>query len=117
MSGKLKKALKELTGAYYEEAPKEAVYPYAVFSLRRIGEEDGAEAYYLEVNVWDSSPYYSGAEEMMDALEEKLHRRSFSTEDMLIRTFRGNRQNVPDPDKTLKRVREQFEMKVYRKEG
>lgn len=117
MSGHLKKALEGLTGAYYEEAPKEARYPYTVFSVRRISEEDGAETYSLEISAWDNSPYYSGAEDMMDTLEQKLHRCSFSTEQLLIRIYKGNRQNIPDPDKALKRVREQFEMKVYRKEG
>ncbi len=117
MNSQLKKALSELTGAYYEEAPKEARYPYTVFSVRRISEEDGVETYSLEIDAWDNSPFYSGAEDMMDTLELKLHRCSFSTEGLLIRTYKGNRQNIPDPDKSLKRVREQFEMKVYRKEG
>lgn len=30
--------------------------------------------------------------------------------------FPGQRQNVPDPDKEIKRVREQFEMYVYERE-
>ena len=70
----------------------------------------------LEVNVWDQNQYYTRADALMDELEKKLHRNSFITEGYLIRTFRGKRQHIPDPDKTLKRVQEQFEMHVYKKE-
>ena len=70
----------------------------------------------LEVNAWDQHPYYSRAESMMDSLESRLHRCNFMTGGYLIRIFKGARQNVPDPDKTIKRVREQFEMHVYEME-
>lgn len=117
MIRKLQKALEELTGAYYEEAPKNAEYPYAVFSCQRLGEEEGTEKYALEINVWDQYIYYSRAEEMMDELEKTLHRGIFCTKDFIIRIFKDQRKNIPDPDKSMKRVREQFEMKVCRKEG
>lgn len=117
MSSGLKRTMEELTGAYYEEAPKEAEYPYAVLAMRRVGEEEGAETYSLEINAWDRYPYYSRAEQLMDALEKKLHRCSFSTNEFLIRICKAGRQNITDSDKALKRVRGQFEMKVYRKEG
>ncbi len=44
MSQSLKQVLEELTGAYYEEAPKDTAYPYAVFSMRRISEADSLTA-------------------------------------------------------------------------
>ena len=70
----------------------------------------------LEVNVWDQNQYYTRADALMDELEKKLHRSSFMAEGYLIRTLRGKRQHIPDPDKTLKRVQEQFEMHIYEKE-
>jgi len=73
------------------------------------------QIYVLEVNIWDQGQYYSKAEAMMDELEKKLHRNSYMTEGYLIRIFKGKRQNIPDPDRTLKRVQEQFEMHVYEK--
>lgn len=117
MNKNLKQLLKELTEAYYEEAPEDAAYPYMVFSMRRTSESDGRQFYSLEINVWDQNAYYSRAENMMDLLEKKLHQNSFLTEDYLIRIFKGVRQNVPDPDKSIKRVREQFELYVYEREG
>lgn len=112
----LSKELEKLTGAYCEEAPQKIAFPYAVFSARRLNETDERQAYILEINVWDQHPYYSRAEGMMDDLERKLHKCNQLTDRYLIRIFRGQRQNVPDQDKDLKRVREQFEMYVYERE-
>ena len=112
----LKKALEELTGAYCEEAPKDAVYPYTVFSVRRLSDNEGGQSYILEVNAWDQHAYYSRAESVMDELEKKLHWCNHLTDEFLIRIFKGRRQNVPDPDKTMKRVMEQFEMHVFERE-
>lgn len=112
----LKEVLGELTGAFYEEAPEDAEYPYAVFSTQRLSEDGWLQSYILEINVWDQSAYYSRAESMMDVLEKKLHRCSHMADGFLIRIFKGKRKNVPDPDKTIKRVMEQFEMRVYGKE-
>ena len=114
----LKEELESLIGAFYEEAPKEAAYPYKVFSTKRLSESDGRQQYNLEINVWDQHHYYSRAESIMDELEQKLHRCNHLTDKFLIRIFKGQRENVPDPDKTIKRVRAQFEMQVYeRKEN
>ena len=74
MSQKLKKELEALTGAFPEEAPKDATYPYKVFFARRISESDGRQQYILEINIWDQHHYYSRAESIMDELEAKLHR-------------------------------------------
>lgn len=113
----LDKELEQLIGAYPEEAPKDATYPYKVFSTKRLSETDEKQIYSLEINVWDQHRYYSRAESIMDELEHKLHRCNHLTEKYLIRIFKGQRQNVVDPDKEIKRVREQFEMQVYEREG
>ena len=112
----LNKEIEKLTGAFCEEAPDTAKYPYSVFSARRLSDSDGRMSYVLEINVWDQHNYYSRAESVMDELEQKLHRCNHITDDFLIRLFKGQRQNVPDTDKTIKRVREQFEMYVYQRE-
>ena len=116
MSLNLVKELERLTGAFNEDAEIEKSYPYAVFSVRRMSEDNEKQVYSLEINVWDQGRYYSRAESMMDELERKLHRCNHLTDTFLIRIFKGQRQNVPDSDKTIKRVREQFEMQVYERE-
>lgn len=112
----LNKELEQLTGAFCEEAPQDISYPYAVFNARRLNETDEIQTYSLEINVWDRHQYYSRADKMMDNLERKLNKCNHLTDRYLIRIFRGPRQNVPDQDKDLKRVREQFEMYVYERE-
>ena len=116
MSSDLKRELEALTGAYYEEAPAGAEYPYMVFSAQRLSDDDGKQIYSLEINVWDQHEYYSRVERIMDTLEKKLHRCNYMTDKFLIRIFRGRMQNVPDQDKTIKRIREQFELQVFEKE-
>ena len=112
----LNKELENLLGAYYLEAPEAAQYPYKVFEVIRANEREGVQTYTLEVNVWDQHKHYFRAETLMDELERKLHRCNHTTDAFLIRIFRGQRQNVTDPDKSIKRVREQFEMQVYLRE-
>lgn len=117
MSLELDRELELMTGAYCEEAPQKAEYPYAVFSARRLSEIDGTQNYTLEIDVWDQAERYSRAEDMMDRLERKLHRCNHITGNgVLIRIFKGSRQNVRDPDPAIKRVRQQFEMHIYERE-
>ena len=94
MNGSLKRELEAMTGAYYEEAPTGAGYPYKVFSARRLPDSEGRQNFVLEVNVWDQNEFYSRAESMMDDLEKKLHRCNHMADGILIRIFRGSRQNV-----------------------
>lgn len=110
---KLKDELEEYIGAFYNEAPKEAKYPYGVFGLRRLGTEDERQRFVLEVNVWDKSPYYSRAEAMMDEIEEKLDGCLSLSDDTLFYCYIGAREPVEDKDKSIKRIREQFELYCY----
>lgn len=116
MSQTLNKELEKLLEAYCEVAPENAKYPYKVFSAKKLSEADNKGTYVLEVNVWDQHPYYSRAESIMDKLEQKLHRCNHMTDKHFIYIYKGKRQPIPDPDKTIKRVMEQFEMYVYDKE-
>ncbi len=111
----LKGTVETLTGAFYEEAPEDTPYPYLVFTMKRISENGGMQTYILEVNAWDQHDFYSRAESLMDELEGELHQRIHMTDEFLFRFFRGERQNLPDTDKSIRRVREQFEMQVYEK--
>lgn len=116
MSLPLKRELEILLDAYSDEAPEDATYPYKVFNTKRVGADDGVQKYILEVNVWDQGSYYSKAEAIMDELEQKLHRCNHLNKFGLICCFKGQRQNVPDPDKSIKRVREQFDLTVVERE-
>ena len=109
----LKDELEDYLGAYYMEAPESATYPYAVFELRRMVEDYERQSIILEVNVWDKHRYYSRAEEMMDTIEGLLHGTYELSNNDIFYVFNGNRQNIPDDDKDIKRIREQFELYYY----
>ena len=109
----LKDELEDYLGAYYMEAPEGATYPYAVFELNRLSENDERQAILLEINVWDKHRYYSRAEEMMDTIEKNLHGYGQLSNDDIFYCFNGSRQAIPDEDKQIKRIREQFELYYY----
>lgn len=110
---KLKEELEEYLGAYYEDAPEEAEYPYKVFLLKRISQDDERQRLILEINVWDQHKYYSRAESMMDSIEKKLNGCIRLSDDTLYYCYNGNREPIKDPDKSIKRIREQFELYCY----
>ena len=116
MTVKLKKFLEDLLEAYSDEAPENASYPYKVFTIRKISDNDGISHYILEVNAWDRNKTYSRVETLMDILEKKLKKQSFQEEEFLVYTYTGTRDNIPDTDKMIKRIREQFEMRVVERE-
>ena len=109
----LKDELADYLGAYYMEAPEDAEYPYAVFELNRLSEDYERQSVILEINVWDSHKYYSRAEATMDDIEAKLHGHFQLSNNDVFYVFNGSRQPVPDDDKDIKRIREQFELYYY----
>ena len=116
MTNHLIENLKLMVGGKHEEEDEKQEYPYKVFSIKRLSHEGCLSTYDLEVNVWDRHKFYSRAEAMMDELEKTLDFGVKSTEKMLIRTFKGKRENIPDPDKSIKRVRANFTLHVYERE-
>ena len=116
MTVTLKKFLEKLIDGYSDEAPDSAEYPYKVFSIKKISNEDNISNYVLEVNVWDKNKTYSRAETIMDGLEKKLDSQTFLEKKFLVYTYLGTRNNVPDPDKAIKRVRGQFEIRIVERE-
>lgn len=116
MTIKLKRFLEELIDGYSDEAPDNAEYPYKVFSAKKILNDDNISYYALEINVWDKNKTYSRAETIMDELEKKLDRQTFLEKDFFAYTYIGARNNVLDPDKAIKRVMEQVEIRVVERE-
>ena len=116
MTVKLKRFLENLIDGYSDEAPENADYPYKVFSARKLSDDDGIAHYILEVNVWDKGKTYSRAETLMDELEKKLNKQTFLVKELFAYTYTGSRENVSDPDRAIKRVREQFELRVVERE-
>lgn len=99
-------------GIYYQRAEKDAAFPYVVFEIRRLGESDGIERCVLELNAWNQDMTASAIEDIMDQIEEGIHRNLQTEENRTYIIYRGPRQPVDDEDKSIRRIREQFEMQL-----
>lgn len=109
----IKAILDEYATSYYVNASDKAIYPYLCYEMRVINSEDNKSSYILEINAW-SKENTVVIDEIMDAVEKKLNFYKHVDENLLISTYKGqNREFVEDNDKTIKRIREQFEMQVY----
>ena len=96
--------------AYPSEASKNATYPYSVFTVKITDPSSVPVVGILEVNVWDMQNTYSRANSIMDAIEKKTEVRH-TNEKMMAWMYKGQRDEVPDENKDIKRVREQFEIR------
>lgn len=97
--------------SYNEEADLSAEYPYSVFSLRVY--DLGVPAIgTLEVNVWDSYKSYARVDDVMDDIEETVNDQVFADQDFILRMYKGQRNHIVDSDRNIKRVREQFEIRI-----
>ena len=110
----IKTILERVAGipVYKNEAPEDAVYPYVVFEARRLSATNFLENYLLEINVWDKYHTYSRVEHFIKKIEKGLDREYDLGKDGLIICYKGNSQPVPDENKQIKRMREQFDMIV-----
>jgi len=102
---------------YDNEAPQEANYPYAVVTSKRLTIDDNISKWIVEVNVWDKNKYYSRAEATMDSIEKELDFKRLLSGSNFLCLFKAQRDNVEDSDKSIKRVRTQFDMTVYESEA
>lgn len=110
----IKEILEDATqkSTFYQKADKEEGYPYTVFDFRRIGSDYGVDKFILEVNSWDNHETSSRIEKIMDDLETEVHANNIVTEIGSVTIYKGPREPVPDENKDIKRIREQFEMHV-----
>lgn len=98
------------------EAVGNEEYPYAVISSNRLSSNDNISNWTLEVNVWDKNKFYSRAEAMADEIERVLDFARLVSENNLVCLFKAGRGNIDDSDLTIKRVRIQFDLKIYESE-
>lgn len=91
-------------------------YPYAVISTTRLNANDCISNWTLEINVWDKNHYYSRSETIADDIEKLLDFKTMKVGDNFVCMFKAGKMNIPDTDKAIKRVRTQFDLKIYESE-
>ena len=97
--------------AYHITAPKDESYPYSVFSFKRTI-SDTVEWYILTVDVWDSYETTSRVDTITDRIEKALDMQLIRSNSFYATIYKGNRQNVDDQDKQIKRAQIEFTLHI-----
>lgn len=116
----LRNLIKEVLGdsqyeIFADQAEESAKYPYVVFEISRSSAEIYPFVGYIEVNVWDKYNTYSRADSIMDIVESKLRNQYFENDKVGFRAFDGDRGHLIDTDKSIKRTREKFMIRFFKK--
>lgn len=104
-------------GTYHKAAPKDAGYPYKVYTLTSVAFTDSArDDQELEVDLWDRSPDQKTIEEIADQVERLFNAANLPRHPIYPTFFREARYNLDDPDKTLHHTQLRFLVQLYETE-
>lgn len=98
----------------FRDIPDNSQFPYIVYDLRRVQADSESEfqQYIFEVNVWGHSTSVE-VSDILDRIESIFFKFQWIDENCEITVYPGQRQFIDDEDKTIKRIREQFEMHCF----
>ncbi len=109
----IKSQLQSLPGeVYHKSAPKDAVYPYKVFSLKSVSFVDARNDFDLCVDIWGRGDRKI-AEEVADQVETLLRDANLPQKTILPTFYRESRYDIDDPDKTLQHIQLHFMVQLY----
>lgn len=119
----LREALNEILGEnyYFDEAPKDAEYPYRVGSIESSFDDEVAEVFTLAFDYWGSGKEPTAIYDLADA-DAGNGDRSAPTGLNGIRIqlangyadmFKLNTTPVPDTDKRIRHIRVKYETRLY----
>lgn len=103
-------------GVYHRIAPKDAAYPYKVFTLSDTSFTDERDDLEVEVDVWDRSEDSKTAEDIADLVEDLFHNANLPAPPIFPTFFRENRYTLNDPDKTLQHIQLRFLVQLYKED-
>jgi len=111
---------------YYEQASKNAKFPYIVFSFETIlSEDESTNTFILNIDGWDAPS--NGNTEPLEYLMENLDgdgsmenptgldNKVISTDKVTLVLRRELRFTIPDDDKTIKRRRYTYQVTLFEK--
>jgi hypothetical protein len=112
------KKLKTVQGeSYHRTAPKDATFPYKVYSLTSVAFLDAArDDLELEVDIWARAKDWKVAEEIADQVEALFNDANLPEPPLYPTFFRENRYNLDDPDNTLQHIQLRFLVQLYEEE-
>ena len=104
-------------GTYHKHAPKDAPYPYKVFTLASAAFIDSArDDVELEIDLWDRSEDPKILEEIADQIEKLFNDANLPRHPIYPTFFRDARYTLDDPDKTLQHIQLRFLVQLYETE-
>lgn len=104
-------------GTYHKNAPKDASYPYKVFTLSsatfpNLDRDDVS----LEIDLWNRSDDPKALEDIADDIEALFDGAIYQAPPIYPAFFRENRFDLEDPDKTLQHIQLRFLVQLHETE-
>ena len=103
-------------GTYHRTAPKDAPFPYKVFSLSSVSFTDARDDFILDVDIWDHSLDHKDAEEIADQVEALFSDANLPAPPIYPTFFRDARFLLDDPDKTMQHIQLRFIVQFYKED-
>jgi hypothetical protein len=101
---------------YYNLAPDNATMPYVVFDLSNAVTDGSLETSVLDVDVWDDSMDTTVLETLVGNIDDAINKRHVLIPDKIaFGIYRETRMNVEDTEKSVKRRKYVYQIRVYEK--
>jgi hypothetical protein len=97
---------------FFNEKPKNIDYPFVIWNLPNVTDQELREDYTLEVDIWtkDASECIS----MTSAIDRAIDRKKVLTDDIQFSIYKINQLNmIADEDDTIKRNQLRYNVKTY----
>lgn len=108
------KALKEQNiNVYYEEADKNATFPYMVYELKNSPVYLNRDDLILTIDIWDKDNKSERIEIITDNVEKLSNKNRWSEGNTYATLYLTSRVPIRDEDKQIKRRQLTFEVKSY----
>lgn len=98
----------------YKKRPTPIKYPYTIFEMKELGTEDGKTKCNLEVNI--VSKNLAEAMDIADSIQDLFDHYSYLDDHCAFETYRLQRNQVEEEDKTIERLRLLFELNYHKRE-
>ena len=107
----MNEAILELLGqiatSYEDEAPECEKYPYMVFEIHCISNDEAVTSYSMEVNIWDKRETYKRAALLSKKLKA-LNGTVLRYENGICTIYYENDKKIRDSDEEIKRIQSNF---------
>ena len=104
-------------GTYHRQAPKDAAFPYKLFTLSSVAfpnlDRDDVE---LEIDLWNRGTDLKTLEDIADQIEAMFNGQIYPEPPIYPAFFRETRHDLDDPDKTLQHIQLRFAVQLHEEE-